>query len=83
METPGPQWPVEQPVVPTAARRFAGSRRVIATMLLSVGMMALGGVAIVNAASPAPSGAPSAPAAGGSGGGIHAAPANGADCPNM
>jgi hypothetical protein len=79
METPGPQFPADQPVVPAARRRFSGVRRVIATTLLSVGMMAVGGVAIVNAASPAP--AASAPAAGGSG--THTAPANGANCPNM
>lgn len=79
METSGPQFSAEQPVVPAPRRHFSGARRIIATTLLSVGMMAVGGVAIVNAASPAP--AASAPAAGGSG--THTAPANGANCPNM
>jgi hypothetical protein len=85
METPDPQFPVEQPVVPAARRRFSGPRRAIATTLLSVGMMAIGGVAIVNAASPAPAAsapAAGAPAAGGSGT-PHTPPANGANCPNM
>ena len=64
-------------------RKVSGARKLIATPLLSLGMIAVGGVAIVNAASPAPSASPSAPAAGGSGGAPHGGPANGADCPNM
>lgn len=79
METPGPQFPDQQPELPAPRRRFSGARRIIATTLLSVGLMAIGGVAIVNAASPAP--AASAPAAGGSG--TQTPPANGANCPNM
>jgi len=84
METPGPQLSAPQPDVPAAPRHISGARRIIATTLLSVGMMVVGGVAIVNAASPAPvasAPAASAPAAGGSG--THTPPANGADCPNM
>ena len=79
METNDNQPTVQQPEAPAARRLFSGARRIIATTLLSGGMMAVGGVAIVNAASPAP--AASAPAAGGSG--THTAPANGANCPNM
>jgi len=79
MEAQDLQPTVQPPEAPAARRHFSGVRRIVATTMLSVGMMALGGVAIVNAASPAP--AASAPAAGGSG--THTAPANGANCPNM
>jgi hypothetical protein len=84
METPGPLFTAEQPVLPAPRHRFSGARRLIATTLLSVGMMAVGGVAIVNAASPAP--AASAPSAGPSaagGGATQTPPANGANCPNL
>ncbi len=79
MQTSDPQVSAQQPEIPATGRRFSGARRLIATTLLSVGMMAVGGVAIVNAASPAPGA--SAPAAGGSG--TQTPPANGANCPNM
>ena len=82
MEPQDPEVPAQQPDEPSK-RHLSGARRLIATTLLSIGMIAVGGVAIVNAASPAPTGSPSAPAAGGSGGTPHSAPANGANCPNM
>ena len=65
------------PDAPVAKRHMSGARRLIASTLLSVGMMAVGGVAIVNAASPAP--AASTPAAPG-GSGTHTGSGN---CPNM
>ncbi len=81
MEPQDPQAPAQPPDEPPK-RHLSGARKLIATTLLSIGMIAVGGVAIVNAASPAPTGSPSAPAAGGSGG-THSAPPSGADCPNM
>ena len=81
MEPQDPQVPARQPDEPPKPH-LSGARKLIATTLLSIGMIAVGGVAIVNAASPAPTGSPSAPAAGGSGGTPHGAPPSGADCPN-
>ena len=80
MEPQDPQVPAQSPAEPPKPH-LSGARKFIATTLLSIGMIAVGGVAIVNAASPAPTGSPSAPAAGGSG--THSAPPSGADCPNM
>lgn len=64
-ETP-PVWappsPVEQAIAqPTAPRSgLRGIRRTVATALLAVGLVAVGGVAVVNAADPATSPAPNA-----------------------
>ncbi|MFI5225055.1 MAG: hypothetical protein ACHQ3P_00095 [Candidatus Limnocylindrales bacterium] len=58
---------------------MAGSRRTIASLLLAVGLLAIGGVAAVNAASPAPSpGASGAPSGGSGGSGTHTG-----NCPGM
>ena len=78
MESTTPPVIATQPEPPAAKRHMSGARRLIATTLLSVGMMAVGGVAIVNAASPAP--AASAPAAPGASGTHTGSPGN---CPNM
>jgi len=81
--------PAEAAVPPLAletqahsGHHLSSARRIVATTLLSVGMMAIGGVAIVNAASPAPaaSGAPSTGTPTHPGGGSTTNPAN---CPNM
>jgi len=56
-----------------------------ATILLAIGLMAAGGVAIVSAASPDPSASPAATAPGGSSGGASGGTTNPArthDCPN-
>ena len=63
-----PPSPASSPVGP----RLSGPRRAIATAVLSVGLLALGGAAVVLAADPSPSptttpNAPTAPANGGSG----------------
>lgn len=63
----------------TRTRVMAGSRRTIASLLLAVGLVAIGGVAVVNAASPAPSpGASGAPSGGPGGAGTHTG-----NCPGM
>lgn len=61
--------------------RLSGGRRAVASMLLSIGLLAIGGVAIVNAASPAPA-ASTAPGASSQPGGGNGAGGN-ANCPNM
>jgi hypothetical protein len=78
-----PAMPVPATDPPAAGgHHLSGVRRIVATTLLSVGLIAIGGVAIVNAASPAPaaSGAPS-----GSGNPTHPGGGSGTpgDCPNM
>jgi hypothetical protein len=77
-----PAEPVAAPTAPlpsTRTRVMAGSRRTIASLLLAVGLMAIGGVAAVNAASPAPSpGASGAPSGGSGGAGTHTG-----NCPGM
>ena len=93
-----PPVPAAQPVTPAPASRpvLGGMRRTVATALLAVGLLAVGGVAVVNAADPAASPTPNATTqpSTGSGGGTTApqaprsnagAPAgrNGHDCPNM
>ena len=62
------------------AGRSTGPRRMIASLLLAIGLLTVGGVAIVSAASPSPgsSAAPTAPSNGGSGG-THTQ----GNCPNM
>jgi hypothetical protein len=75
---------------PPRDRALSGPRRVAATILLAIGLMAAGGVAIVSAASPDPSATPSATSPGGSPGGTSGGtsggttnPARNHDCPNM
>ena len=81
--------PLDQttPAVPARAPRLSESRRVIGSALLAIGLLAVGGVAIVSAASPSPaaSSAPSTTTPGngttpGAGGGATHDPAN---CPDM
>jgi hypothetical protein len=73
------------PAVPSSTGRskvLAGSRRTVASLFLAAGLMATGGVAVVNAASPAPSpaasGAPSGGPGGAGGSGTHTG-----NCPGM
>jgi hypothetical protein len=47
-------------VQPPRRPRLLGGRRFLATSLLAIGLVAMGGVATVMAASPSPSGSPSA-----------------------
>lgn len=76
------------PIQPTAAvsavapstPRLSESRRLIASALLAVGLLTIGGVAVVTAASPAPSTAPTADAPAGGGSGTQT---QSGDCPNM
>ena len=70
--------PTDQPTAPTPLTpRLSEGRRLIASTLLAIGLLTVGGVAIVSAASPAPAatGAPTTPGSGGT----H----NTANCPNM
>lgn len=73
------------PDPPPRDRAMSGPRRVAATILLAIGLMAAGGVAIVSAASPDPSASPAATSGGSSGGssGGTTNPARTHDCPNM
>ena len=71
----------EATVAPTP-RRLSDSRRMIASALLAVGLLTVGGVAIVNAASPSPSTAPGASAPATDGGGTQTQTQSG-NCPNM
>ncbi len=73
------------PPQPPRGRALSGPRRMAATILLAIGLMAAGGVAIVSAASPDPSASPAATAPGGSSGGASGGTTNPArthDCPN-
>ena len=83
MDTINPQEPTMTPqesgLPARPGHHLSGVRRLVATTLLSVGMIAVGGVAIVNAASPAPA-ASSAPSTGTHPGGSSTTPT---DCPNM
>ena len=85
---PAPAWPEPQSATTPGPGRASGWRRTVASALLAIGLLTVGGVAIVNAASPDPS-ASTAPSAssnpsgatgtqgsGGSGGTQH-------NCPNM
>jgi hypothetical protein len=76
-----PRSAVSQPITTRGRSRLSGGRRAVASMLLSVGLLAIGGVAIVNAASPAPA-ASTAPGASSQPGGGNGAGGN-ANCPNM
>jgi hypothetical protein len=52
-------WTAPAPPEPTASRPLlGGARRGIATALLAVGLLVVGGVAVVNAADPSPTPAP-------------------------
>lgn len=66
-----------------APRSTSGLRRTIATVILSAGLFAVGGVAVVSAASPTPSASTAPSGSGGPGtpgaGGTH----TGANCPGM
>jgi hypothetical protein len=75
--------PIAEPIAEPAAtspsaqtRVMAGSRRTIASLLLAVGLLAVGGVAAVSAVSPAPSPGASGAPSGGSG-------AHTGNCPGM
>ncbi len=65
--------------VPRTAR-LSESRRLIASALLAIGLLTVGGVAVVSAASPSPSTAPGATAPAGGGSGTQNQSGN---CPNM
>lgn len=71
----------EASIEPTAPR-LSDSRRLIASALLAVGLLTIGGVAIVNAASPSPSTAPGASAPATDGGATQTQTQAG-NCPNM
>ena len=73
------------PDSPPRDRHLSGLRRMVATILLGIGLVAAGGVAIVSAASPDPSASAAPSAAGGSSGGSgsSASPAPNHNCPNM
>jgi hypothetical protein len=78
----------EQPAqAPPADRKVSGIRRGIATAVLAVSLLGIGGVAAVMAASPDPSAAPNAsgqPSDNGTSPGASAAPRHGkGNCPNM
>jgi hypothetical protein len=82
--------PVAPPVTPLVRRTWAGLGRGIAAVLLAAGLIAIGGVAAVSAASPDPSPAASgaAPSVGSGAGpsaglGGPAAGGSTANCPNM
>jgi hypothetical protein len=62
-------------------RRLSGPGRVAATFLLALGLTAVGGVAIVNAASPDPSASATPAQTSGTSGGSTTTPSG--DCPNM
>ena len=69
-----------------APGRLSGSRRVVATILLTVGLFAIGGTAVALAADPSASPAPSTqtqPSDGGTAPSGQPPRANGHDCPNM
>jgi len=67
---------------PPRDRALLGPRRLAATILLAIGLMAAGGVAIVSAASPDPSATSPGGSSGGTPGGT-TNPARTHDCPNM
>ena len=80
--------PITSPPVPEAApRRLSGTRRAIASVLLTVGLFAVGGTAVALAADPLAIPAPSTSTAPGTGGSTTPSGkpnhANGQDCPNM
>jgi hypothetical protein len=71
---------------PPRDRAISGPRRMVATVLLAIGLMAAGGAAIVSAASPDPSGSPATTSPGASSGGTSGGtttPTRTHDCPNM
>ena len=74
-----PMAATETTVLPRAPR-LSESRRLIASALLAVGLLTVGGVAVVSAASPAPSTSPSASVPAGGGSGTQNQSGN---CPNM
>jgi hypothetical protein len=76
--TPAPAPPPTTAEPPTTTGR-GGLRRIVATAVLAIGLLTVGGVSVVMAASPAPS-ASSAPAASGSTGTM---PGTKHNCPNM
>jgi hypothetical protein len=88
--------PADGPPEPSGRSVLGGTRRTIATALLAVGLLTVGGAAVVFAADPAASAAPNAttqPSAGAGGaapgtttrpnGGPGGGSHNAADCPNM
>jgi hypothetical protein len=90
--------PFTSPPAPEAApRRLSGTRRAIASVLLTAGLLAVGGTAVALAADPSVSPAPSTstqPSSGGTGAPSTGTPstgdpagrgshANGKDCPNL
>jgi len=87
METANPMGAGPPADLPRRDPQLSGPRRMIAMLLLAIGLMAAGGVAIVSAASPDPSASPSATStpratagtSGGTGGTASPAPK---DCPN-
>ena len=74
-----PMTPAETTVA-ASAPRLSKSRRLIASALLAIGLLTVGGVAVVSAASPSPSTAPSTSAPAGGGSGTQSQSGN---CPNM
>jgi hypothetical protein len=76
----GPPTPLGDDRAAPAATKAMGLRRIIATAALTIGLLAVGGVSVVMAASPAPSSstAPSTTQPRSSTGGTHTGP-----CPNM
>ena len=74
------QAPIPADEAPTP-RHLSGPGRVAATFLLALGLTAVGGVAIVNAASPDPSASAAPTQTGGTSGGSTTTPSG--NCPNM
>jgi hypothetical protein len=79
--------PITSPPTPeTAPRRLSGTRRAIASVLLTVGLFAVGGTAVALAADPSATPAPSQSTQPNNGGTAPSGKpnhANGAKCPNM
>ena len=69
-----------EPAATPSTPRLSESRRMIASARLAIGLLTIGGVAVVSAASPAPSTAPGATAPAGGGTGTQNGSGN---CPNM
>jgi hypothetical protein len=89
-----PAWEPAQPppaepatlAAPAAAPVFGGIRRTIATAVLAVGLLIVGGTAVAFAADPSASPAPNASSAPANGGGTTRpshVPGSTANCPNM
>ena len=73
--------PAAEPDEAPRTRHLSGPGRLAATFLLAIGLTAVGGVAIVSAASPDPSASAAPAQGGGTSGGSTTTPSG--NCPNM